>query len=61
MWKDPIVEEVRKVREAHAAQYDYDLKVIYQAIKREEADSRRKFVKLLPKHIKIEEAQTDEV
>jgi hypothetical protein len=28
MWEDPIVEEVRKVREAHAVQFNYDLRAI---------------------------------
>ena len=33
MWLDPIVEEVRKVREAHAAKFNYDLRAIYQDLK----------------------------
>jgi hypothetical protein len=28
MWNDPIVEEVRKVREEHSARFDYDLERI---------------------------------
>jgi hypothetical protein len=34
MWTDPIVAEVRKVRDAHAAKYNYDLRKIFQAIKK---------------------------
>ena len=30
MWKDPIVEEVRKIREDHAASLDYDLGKIFK-------------------------------
>ncbi len=30
---DPIVDEVRQVRDAHAAQFNYDLDAIYQDIK----------------------------
>lgn len=60
MWQDPIVEEVRKVRDAHAAQHGYDLKAIFQALKQEEAASERKFVKLAPKRIEVEQAQTNE-
>lgn len=60
MWKDPIVEEVRKVRDAHAAEHNYDLQAIYQEIKQEEAASGRKFVKLPPKRIKAKEAQAHE-
>jgi len=33
MWKDPIVEEVRKIREEHAARFDYDLKRIFDDLK----------------------------
>jgi len=51
MWEDPIVEEVRKVRDAHAAQFNYDLRMIYRALKKEEGESGRKFVKLPPKRI----------
>lgn len=46
MWKDPIVEEVRRVRERHAAKYRYDLDTICQALKEEERRSRRKLVSL---------------
>jgi hypothetical protein len=51
MWEDPIVEEVRKVRDAHAAQFNYDLQSIYHALKQEESESGRKFVKLPPRRI----------
>ena len=41
MWKDPIVEEVRRIRDAYAAQFDYDLEAIYEDLKaKEQADSR---------------------
>jgi hypothetical protein len=36
MWQDTIVAEVRKIREAHAAQHNYDLRTIYMALKRAE-------------------------
>ena len=48
MWGDPIVEAVRKVRDEHAAQFDYDLQAIYQALKQEEAGSGHKYVTLPP-------------
>jgi hypothetical protein len=57
MWKDPIVEEVRKAREAHAAQFGYDLRAIYKALKEEEAASGYKYVSLPPKRTK--EMQVD--
>jgi len=35
-WKDEIVEEVRAIREAYAAQFDYDLKRIFEDLKKKE-------------------------
>ncbi len=34
---DPIVEEVRKVRDAYAARFNYDLRLIFADLKRQEA------------------------
>ncbi len=51
MWNDPIVDEVRKVREEHAARFDYDLKRIFQDIKEREEKSGHKVVSLPPKRI----------
>ena len=36
MKKDPIVEEVRKIREAHAKKFNYDLKRICKDLKEKE-------------------------
>ena len=36
IWKDEIVEEVRIAREAYAAQFDYDLKRIFEDLKQKE-------------------------
>ncbi|MBF0605066.1 MAG: hypothetical protein HQL07_15420 [Nitrospirae bacterium] len=49
MWKDPIVEEIRKIRDEHAARFNYDLEAIYKDIKRLEEASGRKTVNLKPK------------
>lgn len=37
MWKDPIVEEVRRVREEYAARFGFDLDAIYRDLKAREA------------------------
>lgn len=43
MLKDEIVEEVRTARDARAAQVNYDLKRIFEDLKKkEEQDPRRK-------------------
>ena len=36
MWRDPIVEEVRRVREEYAARYHYDIKAICRAARESE-------------------------
>ena len=48
-WKNPIVEEVRKVREAHAAKFNYDLDAICRDLKKQEKKGGRKVVTLPPK------------
>ena len=35
-WQDPIVEEVRAIREAYAARFQYDLQAIYRDLKAQE-------------------------
>ena len=46
MWKDEIVEEVRKVRDDYAAKFNYDLDAIYEDIKKQEKKTRRQVVSL---------------
>jgi len=41
---DPIVDEVRRIRDAHAARFNYDLDAIFQDIKEQERRSNLKFV-----------------
>ncbi len=51
MWKDAIVEEVRRIRENHAAKFSYDLDAIYHDIKEKEKKSCRKVVSFSPKRV----------
>ena len=51
MWRDPIVEEVRAIRDAYAKQFDYDIEAIYRDLKRQETKSDRGFISLPPKRI----------
>jgi hypothetical protein len=41
---DPIVDEIRRIREAHAARFNYDLQAIFQDIKEQQKRSGRTFV-----------------
>ena len=45
---DPIVDEVRRVRDAHAARFNYDLDAIFRDIKEQEKKSGRTFVSFAP-------------
>ena len=41
---DPIVDEVRRVRDAHAAKFNYDLHAIFLDIKKREKERGLQFV-----------------
>ena len=41
---DPIVDEVRRIRDAHAAKFNYDANAIFRDIKEKEKSSGRKYV-----------------
>jgi hypothetical protein len=51
MNNDPIVEEIRKVRDEHSARFKHDLKAIYRDLKELEKTSGRQYVRLEPKRI----------
>ncbi len=49
MWNDPIVDEVRKVRDIHAKKFNYDLQAIVADLKKQQKGSGKKFVTLPPR------------
>lgn len=51
MSKDPIVEEVRSIRDTYAKEFDYDTGAIYRDLKNQETQTGRKFISLPPKRI----------
>lgn len=57
MWKDEIVEEVQKVRDEYAAKFNYDLDAIYEDIKKQEKQTKRKVVSLPPKKAELLEVE----
>lgn len=59
MWQDPIVGKVRKVREAHAAHHNFDLKRIYLDLKKAEQKSEHQKVSFAPKRIKPIKRETN--
>jgi hypothetical protein len=51
-WSDPIVDEVRRVRDAYAARFNYDLRAIYRDLKEREKRSGRKVVSYAEERLK---------
>ncbi len=54
-WEDPIVAEVRKVRDEYAKKFNYDLKAMFEDMKNRRAEFEKmgfKYVKTSPKKAK---------
>jgi len=49
MSNDAIVTEIRKVRDAHVAKFNYDLDAIFQDLKAKEQSSGRRYVRYQPR------------
>lgn len=47
--KDPIIEEIQKIRQEHASKFGHNLKMIYEDLKRLEANCGYDIVRLAPK------------
>ncbi len=47
--KDPIVEEVRKIRHEHAAKFNFDLHAICEDLRKKEKTCGHRLVTLPPK------------
>ncbi|MHC5114004.1 MAG: hypothetical protein ACYTGP_06200 [Planctomycetota bacterium] len=43
-WVDPIVEEVRRARNAHASKFNYDLDAIFEDLRSRQESSGRQYV-----------------
>ena len=48
---DPIVEEIRQAREAHAKQFNYDLDAICEDLRKPEKTASHPTVSLSPKRV----------
>ena len=46
MYKDPILEDLHKYREEYAKSFNYDLKAIFEDLRKKQMKSGRKVVKL---------------
>jgi len=57
MWEDPIIEEVRKIREEHSSRFGHNLDRIYQELKRREEASGRRYVSHPPRPVELAPAR----
>ena len=49
MWNDPIVEEIRNVRNEHERKFNYNLQAIVNDLKKQQKTSKRKYITLPPR------------
>ncbi len=50
--RDPIVEEIRRIRQEHAKKFNFDLDAIFEDLKQKERNSRRNVVTRQPRPAK---------
>ena len=56
---DPIISEVRAVRDAHAARFGYDVAAIFRNIRAMQDQSRRKYVRFPARPVVTPETKSD--
>jgi hypothetical protein len=54
MFEDPVVDEIRKFWQEHAAKYGNDLKQIVKALQEKQEQSNRPVIKREPKRIPVD-------
>jgi hypothetical protein len=57
-WKDPVVEEIRAIRDTYAKQFDYDIEAICRDLKAQEIQSERETISLPPERCNLEQQDT---
>ncbi len=55
---DPIIAEIRAVRDRHAARFGYNVEAIFKDIQARQAASGRKYVRQPPKPSRLETASS---
>ncbi len=56
MWRDPVVEEIHRVRDEQAQKFGYDLHAICEDIRERQATSERKLVTRSPRKPAVNDA-----
>lgn len=54
-WRDPIVEEIRKIREEHAARFNYDVRAIVEDARKRQEEGEHKVVSFAPQRRRVAE------
>ena len=49
MWRDPIVEEIHRIRAEHAKKFEYDLHAICEDLRKQPIKSGRKVISRQPR------------
>ena len=52
--RDPIIAEIRAVRDEHVAKFDYDVKAIFEDLRARQEASGRKYVRYPARRISTE-------
>ncbi len=53
MKDDPIVQEIREIRDSYAAEFNYNLSALYKDIKKQEEMNGKLHYRLTPKRIVV--------
>ena len=59
MAHDPIVEEIRRIREAYAAKFNCDLEAIFKDLRERQGQSGHTLVRLPANRIPVEETKSE--
>ena len=59
MWKDPIVEETRRMKNEYASKFNYDLQAIYQDLK--ELEKQLPEARLIPTQPAIDRTEREHI
>ena len=54
MFRDEIVEEIRKNRQEHAAKFNFDIRKIAKELNKQQLDHRRKTISFPPKKSRLQ-------
>lgn len=53
MWQDPIIEEIHKIRQEHAAKFNFDLQAIVRHYQEQQKQSGRTIVSFVKPNKKV--------